>query len=102
MSPASKFNLLQLAGQGQELPHHTYPPNTNYCWTHGRKVSSCHTSQSCRKPAAGHKNEAAKAGSQSQPSKPITWAALKVENNDGIGVNITVTVTISNVTIQLL
>jgi hypothetical protein len=35
-----------------------FPPNTNYCWTHGYAVSRNHTSQGCAGPKEGHQREA--------------------------------------------
>jgi hypothetical protein len=34
------------------------PSTINYCWTHGYKVGSTHTSLTCKLPKPGHKNEA--------------------------------------------
>jgi hypothetical protein len=34
------------------------PSPNNYCWTHGYKVGSTHTSLSCNFPKHGHKREA--------------------------------------------
>jgi hypothetical protein len=36
----------------------TYPPNSNYCWTHGFKVNRNHTSTTCSKPIDGHQRNA--------------------------------------------
>jgi hypothetical protein len=35
-----------------------FPPNTNYCWTHGYAISRNHTSQGCAGPKEGHQREA--------------------------------------------
>jgi hypothetical protein len=35
-----------------------FPPNTNYCWTHGYAVSQSHTSQGCAGPKEGYQREA--------------------------------------------
>jgi hypothetical protein len=35
-----------------------FPPNTNYCWTHGYSVFRNHTSQGCAGPKEGHQREA--------------------------------------------
>jgi hypothetical protein len=37
------------------------PSPTNYCWTHGYKVGSNHTSLTCKLPKPGHKMEATRA-----------------------------------------
>jgi hypothetical protein len=37
------------------------PPPGNYCWTHGYKVGSTHTSLTCKLPKPGHKKEATRA-----------------------------------------
>jgi hypothetical protein len=37
------------------------PSTSNYCWTHGYKVSSTHTSLTCKLPKPGHKMEATRA-----------------------------------------
>jgi hypothetical protein len=34
------------------------PSPSNYCWTHGYKVGSTHTSLTCKLPKPGHKSEA--------------------------------------------
>jgi hypothetical protein len=34
---------------------------SNYCWTHGYKVGSTHTSLTCKLPRPGHKKEATRA-----------------------------------------
>jgi hypothetical protein len=34
------------------------PSPSNYCWTHGYKVGSTHTSITCKLPKPGHKKEA--------------------------------------------
>jgi hypothetical protein len=37
------------------------PSPSNYCWTHGYKVGSTHTSLTCKLPKPGHKTEATRA-----------------------------------------
>jgi hypothetical protein len=37
------------------------PSPTNYCWNHGFKVGSTHTSLTCKMPKPGHKKEAIRA-----------------------------------------
>jgi hypothetical protein len=37
------------------------PSPSNYCWTHGYKVGSTHTSLTCKLPESGHKFEATRA-----------------------------------------
>jgi hypothetical protein len=37
------------------------PSPSNYCWTHGYKVGSTHTSITCKLPKPGHKKEATRA-----------------------------------------
>jgi hypothetical protein len=37
------------------------PSPRNYCWTHGYKVASTHTSLTCKLPKQGHKKEATRA-----------------------------------------
>jgi hypothetical protein len=37
------------------------PSLNNYCWTHGYKVGSTHTSLTCKLPKPGHKTEATRA-----------------------------------------
>jgi hypothetical protein len=37
------------------------PSASNYCWTHGYKVGSTHTSLTCKLPKPGHKAEATRA-----------------------------------------
>jgi phage shock protein A len=38
------------------------PSASNYCWTHGYKVGSTHTSLTCKLPKPDHKKEATRAG----------------------------------------
>jgi hypothetical protein len=45
-------------GRGRQAP--TYPPNDNYCWTHGYKLSRSHHSGSCKNPREGHQSGATK------------------------------------------
>jgi hypothetical protein len=37
------------------------PSPSNYCWNHGYKASSTHTSLTCKLPKPGHKKEANRA-----------------------------------------
>jgi hypothetical protein len=37
------------------------PSPSNYCWTHGYKVGSTHTSLTCKLQKPGHKSEATRA-----------------------------------------
>jgi hypothetical protein len=37
------------------------PSQSNYCWTHGYKVGSTHTSLICKLPKPGHKSESTRA-----------------------------------------
>jgi hypothetical protein len=37
------------------------PSPSNYCWTHGYKVGSTHTSLTCKLPKPGHKKVATRA-----------------------------------------
>jgi hypothetical protein len=37
------------------------PSPSNYCWTHGYKVGSTHTSLTCKLPKSGHTKEATRA-----------------------------------------
>jgi hypothetical protein len=37
------------------------PSPSNYCWTHGYKVGSTHTSLTCKLPKPDHKKEATRA-----------------------------------------
>jgi hypothetical protein len=37
------------------------PSASNYCWTHGYKVGSTHTSLTCKLAKPGHKTEATRA-----------------------------------------
>jgi hypothetical protein len=41
--------------------HSLNPSPSNYCWTHGYKVGSTHTSLTCKLPKPGHKKEATRA-----------------------------------------
>jgi hypothetical protein len=37
------------------------PSHSNFCWTHGYKAGSTHTSLTCKLPKPGHKKEATRA-----------------------------------------
>jgi hypothetical protein len=37
------------------------PSQSNYCWTHGYKVGTTHTSLTCKLPKPGHKSETTRA-----------------------------------------
>jgi hypothetical protein len=41
--------------------HSFNPSPINYCWTHGYKVGSTHTSLTCKLPKPGHRKEATRA-----------------------------------------
>jgi hypothetical protein len=49
------------------------PSPTNYCWTHGFKLGSTHTSLTCKTPKPGHKK---------RPLGRITWGVVKPTRND--------------------
>jgi hypothetical protein len=51
-------------GRRNDRPPPEYPPNDNYCWTHGYKVSANHDSQRCSRPAVGHKRDATRTNPQ--------------------------------------
>jgi hypothetical protein len=51
-----KKELTEKRGQ-----HSFNPSPRNYCWTHGYKVDSTHTSLTCKLPKPGHKKEATRA-----------------------------------------
>ncbi len=59
---ALKIEVASLKRPGQATP--LRPPrvythtNTNYCWSHGYKVSRHHTSQTCGGPKDGHQRDA--------------------------------------------
>jgi hypothetical protein len=42
-------------------PRRFNPYSSNYCWTHGYKVGSTHTSLTCKLSKPGHKTEATRA-----------------------------------------
>jgi hypothetical protein len=49
------------------------PSPSNYCWTHGYKVGSNHTSLTCKLPKPGHKR---------RPLERITWEVVSPTDND--------------------
>jgi hypothetical protein len=52
------FNKERREKRGKEIFN---PSASNYCWTHGYKVGSTHTSLTCNTPKPGHKKEATRA-----------------------------------------
>ena len=58
-------SLKAAATGGRRFSERTYPPNNNYCWTHGFKVSRAHTSASCRGKSEGHKDNATRENTMS-------------------------------------
>jgi hypothetical protein len=45
--------------RSEKCGQHSFNPSpSNYCWTHGYKVGSTHTSITCKLPRPGHKKEA--------------------------------------------
>jgi hypothetical protein len=48
--------------RSEKRGHRSFNPSpSNYCWTHGYKVGSTHTSLTCKLPKPGHKPEATQA-----------------------------------------
>jgi hypothetical protein len=65
---ALKVELASLKGgpaSGHNSQRRTYPPNTNYCWTHGYKVNHRHNSTTCTRPAEGHCKDATRSNTMS-------------------------------------
>jgi hypothetical protein len=58
------------------------PSNTNYCWTHGYKVGSTHTSLRCKRQRPGHKKEATRESNTgvSQANKEWCSGATTLNN----------------------
>jgi hypothetical protein len=50
--------LLKKERSEKRVQHSLNPSHSNYCWTHGYKVGSTHTSLTCKLPKPGHKKEA--------------------------------------------
>jgi hypothetical protein len=57
------------SNQDNNRPSRQYPPNDNYCWTHGFKVSSRHTSATCKGPHDGHQTGATRANTMNGSQK---------------------------------
>jgi hypothetical protein len=59
------------------------PSPINYCWTHGYKVGSTHTSLTCNLPKPGHKTEATRADNMggSQANRECCSGATTLNNN---------------------
>jgi hypothetical protein len=53
--------LLDIEQREKRGPRRLKPSASNYCWTHGYKVGSTHTSFTCKLPKLGHKTEATRA-----------------------------------------
>jgi hypothetical protein len=53
--------LLDKERREKLCPRRFNPSASNYCWTHGYKVGSTHTSLTCKLPKPGHKTEATRA-----------------------------------------
>jgi hypothetical protein len=51
-------DLLKKERSGKRDQRSFNPSPSNYCWTHGYKVVSTHTSLTCKLPKPGHKTEA--------------------------------------------
>jgi hypothetical protein len=58
------------------------PSPSNYCWTHGYKVGSTHTSLTCKLLRPGHKTEASRADNMggSQANKELYSGATTLNN----------------------
>jgi hypothetical protein len=59
------------------------PLPRNYCWTHGYKVGSTHTSLTCKIPKPGHKKEATRSDNMggSQANRECYSGATNFNNN---------------------
>jgi hypothetical protein len=59
------------------------PSQSNYCWTHGYKVGSIHTSLTCKLPKPAHKSEATWADNMggSQANREWCAGATHLNNN---------------------
>jgi hypothetical protein len=53
--------LLDRERREKRGPRRFNPSSSNYCWIHGYKVCSNHTSLTCKLPRPGHKTEATRA-----------------------------------------
>jgi hypothetical protein len=57
-----ELNALLKKELSDKLDQRSFNPSpSNYCWTHGYKVGSTHTSLTCKLPKPGHKLEATRA-----------------------------------------
>jgi hypothetical protein len=65
--------LLDKEQREKHGPRRFNPSASNYCWTHGYKVGSTHTSLTCKLPRPGHKTEATRANNMggSQANKKM-------------------------------
>jgi hypothetical protein len=54
MAAIKELQNKQRAGANDNRHNSNLPRNTNYCWTHGYKVSRHHDSANCNHPAEGH------------------------------------------------
>jgi hypothetical protein len=59
------------------------PSASNYCWTHGYKVGSTHTSLTCKLPKPGHKTETTRADNMggSQANRESCSGPATLNNN---------------------
>jgi hypothetical protein len=67
------------------------PSASNYCWNHGYKVGSTHTSLTCKLPKPGHKTEATRADNMggSQANKEWGSGAATLNNSSTFEVCLT-------------
>jgi hypothetical protein len=75
--------LVEMAVRGKPSRPPTGPPNparapnlpfpSNYCWTHGHRVSQHHTSATCGCKAPGHKDDATAANTMGGSEKDKGW-----------------------------
>jgi hypothetical protein len=49
--------LLDKERREKRIPRRVNPSASNYCWTHGYKVGSTHTSLTCKLPKPSHRTE---------------------------------------------
>jgi hypothetical protein len=57
-----ELKALLMKERTEKLNQRSFNPSpSNYCWTHGYKIGSTHTSLTCKLPKPGHKKEATRA-----------------------------------------
>jgi hypothetical protein len=71
-----ELNALLYQERSAKRGQRSFNPSTNiYCWTHGFKLGSTHTSLTCKKQKSGHKKEATRENNMGRSQANKEWCS---------------------------